>query len=85
MSWPLKPVSLTPRERVPPGQALTTKFPVLHVDDRLHLLRTFASTTNRGSGKSAATAIPRTPGRMTATAFKGNATECQPRRVRLLA
>jgi DMSO/TMAO reductase YedYZ molybdopterin-dependent catalytic subunit len=28
-----QPVSLTPLERVPPGQALTTKFPVLHVGD----------------------------------------------------
>ena len=37
-----------------------------------------ASTTNRGSGKSAATAIPPTPGRMTVTAFNGKATRCQP-------
>src|SRR2546430_13959877 len=33
MSWLHKPVSTTSRERVPPGQALTTKFPILHVSD----------------------------------------------------
>lgn len=31
MSWLRKPVSMPPQERVPPGQTLTTKFPVLHV------------------------------------------------------
>ena len=31
MSWLSEPVSTTSRERVPPGQTLTTKFPVLHV------------------------------------------------------
>lgn len=33
MSWLHTPVSMTSRERVPPGQALTTKFPILHVSD----------------------------------------------------
>jgi DMSO/TMAO reductase YedYZ molybdopterin-dependent catalytic subunit len=31
MSWSHKPVSPPSRERVPPGQTHTTKFPVLHV------------------------------------------------------
>ncbi len=31
MSWLRKPVSMPSRDRVPPGQTLTTKFPVLHV------------------------------------------------------
>jgi DMSO/TMAO reductase YedYZ molybdopterin-dependent catalytic subunit len=33
MSWLRKPMSTTSQERVPPGQALTTKFPILHVSD----------------------------------------------------
>jgi DMSO/TMAO reductase YedYZ molybdopterin-dependent catalytic subunit len=31
MSWLRKSVSLPSRERMPPGQTHTTKFPVLHV------------------------------------------------------
>jgi DMSO/TMAO reductase YedYZ molybdopterin-dependent catalytic subunit len=31
MSWLRKPVSAPSRERLPPGQTLTAKFPVLHV------------------------------------------------------
>jgi DMSO/TMAO reductase YedYZ molybdopterin-dependent catalytic subunit len=31
MSWRRKPVSAPSEERLPPGQTLTTKFPVLHV------------------------------------------------------
>jgi DMSO/TMAO reductase YedYZ molybdopterin-dependent catalytic subunit len=33
MNRPRKPEHTSPRERVPPGQTLTTKFPVLHVGD----------------------------------------------------
>jgi DMSO/TMAO reductase YedYZ molybdopterin-dependent catalytic subunit len=33
MSWPRQAVNPTSRERVPAGQTLTTKFPVLHVGD----------------------------------------------------
>jgi hypothetical protein len=33
MSWLRQAVNPTSRVRVPPGQALTTKFPVLHVGD----------------------------------------------------
>ena len=33
MSGLRKTVSTTPRDRVPPGQTLTTKFPILHVSD----------------------------------------------------
>ena len=33
MSGLRKTVSTTPRERVPPGQSHTTKFPILHVSD----------------------------------------------------
>jgi hypothetical protein len=31
MSWLRRPVDGSLHERVPPGQTLTTKFPVLHV------------------------------------------------------
>ncbi len=31
MSWLRKPVSVPSRDHVPPGQTLTTKFPVLHI------------------------------------------------------
>jgi DMSO/TMAO reductase YedYZ molybdopterin-dependent catalytic subunit len=32
MGWLCKPVSMPSRDRVPPGQTLTTRFPVLHAD-----------------------------------------------------
>jgi DMSO/TMAO reductase YedYZ molybdopterin-dependent catalytic subunit len=33
MSWRQKPESARSRERVPPGQTPTTKFPILHVSE----------------------------------------------------
>ena len=33
MSWLQKPESARSRERIPPGQTLTTKFPILHISE----------------------------------------------------